>query len=89
MIREATKDFEKLIVAMSTFPVLATLDFTKTFIMESDVSGNGIVVVLMKEGRTISFESCKLKEKTFLKPIYGKEMLVILHAIKKWNPCII
>ena len=36
-------------------PVLATLDFTKTFTVECYASRNGIGVVLMQEGRHIDF----------------------------------
>jgi hypothetical protein len=43
-----TKYFEKLKEAMCITLVLATPNFTKTFIIENDASDNGISVVLMQ-----------------------------------------
>jgi hypothetical protein len=63
--------------------VLTTLDLTKTFIVECDASRNGIGIVLMQEGRPLSFESRPLKGKDLHKPIYEKEMMEILHALKQ------
>ena len=61
-------------------------NFTKTFIVECDSSGNIIGVVLMHEGRPITFERRTIKGKYLQKAIYEKYMLAILHAIKKWRP---
>jgi hypothetical protein len=86
---EATKYFEQLKEVMCKDPVLTTPVFTKTFIMECYASRNGIGVVLMQEGRPMDFESRPLKGKDLHKPIYEKEMMEILHALKKWRPYLI
>ena len=83
-----TKAFEHLKEAMCQAPVLATPEFTKTFIVECDASGNGIGVVLKQEVKTMAFENLPIKGNNLQKPIYEKEMLAILHALNKWRPCL-
>jgi len=78
-----TKVFEHLKHAMCQALVLATLDFTKTFIVECDASGNGIGVFLMQGERPITFKSHPIKGQYLHKAIYDKEMLAILPALKK------
>ena len=74
---------------MCKSPILTTPDFTKTFVVECDSLGNGIGVVLMKEGRSIDFESRPIKGNDLHKPIYEKEILELLHALKQWWPYLI
>jgi hypothetical protein len=83
---EETKDFEQLKEVMCKAPILTTPDFTKTFILECDASGNGISAVLMQERRPLAFESRPLKGKDLHKPIYENQMMEIVHALKKWHP---
>jgi hypothetical protein len=84
-----TLDFKQLKEAMCKALALTTPDLKKTFIVECDASGTGIGVVLMQEGRPLAFESRPLKGKDLHKPIYEKEMMAILHALKKCLPYLI
>ena len=83
---DATEEaFKRLKEALTTSPILASLNFDKPFILECDASGMGIGVVLIKEGRSITFKSCKLNERERLMSTYNKEMLAIMHALHKWR----
>ena len=70
-------------------PALTSPNFTKTFVVECDSSGNGIGLIIMQEGRPVSFESQPIKGKDLHNPICEKEMLAILHELTKWRPYLI
>jgi hypothetical protein len=70
---EETKYFEQLKEEMCKAPLLTTLNFKKTFIMECDASGNVIGVVLIQEGRPLDFESRPLKGKDLHKPFMRRK----------------
>lgn len=76
--------FQRLKVVMGTCLVLALPDFSQTFVLECDASGEGIGAVLMQGGHPIAYESWKLHDYEQLS-IYDKEMLAILHALAKFR----
>ena len=82
---KAQLTFDKLKEAMSTCPVLALPDFTRPFILECDASREGIGAVLMQDRHPIAYESRKLTPAECLYSIYDKEMLVIVHALTKFQ----
>jgi hypothetical protein len=77
--------FVELKKALCFAPVLALPDFTKPFILEADASEKCIGVVLMQEGRLISFMSKSLGPKASGFSTYDKEALALIEALKKWN----
>eukprot|EP00253_Pinus_taeda_P024893 PITA_24893 len=83
---EAQQAFTALKNAMSSTPVLALPDFTKSFVIECDASGTGIGAVLMQEGRPLAFTSQQLSGKNQGQSTYEKEMMAILHAVDTWRP---
>jgi hypothetical protein len=59
---ESQRTFEKMKEVMSTCPVLALPDFSRSFVLECDTSWVGIGAMLMQGGHPIVFENRKLSE---------------------------
>lgn len=65
--------------------VLASLDFRKEFVLETDACATGVGAVLMQQGHPLAFLSKALGPKNQALSIYDKECLAILMAIEKWK----
>lgn len=70
---------------MSTAPVLALPDFTKTFVIETDASDKGVGAVLLQNGHPLSYISKALGPRNQQLSTYEKECLAILLAIDHWR----
>ena len=70
---------------MSTAPILKTQEFGKPFLVTCDVSGKAVAGVLSQEGRSVAYESRKLKdvEQNYL--AHDLELLGVVHACKVWR----
>nr|GFA10247.1 gypsy/Ty3 retroelement polyprotein [Tanacetum cinerariifolium] len=74
---EAQGAFEELNESMTQAPILALLNFNKTFTIETDASGLGIGAVLQQEGHPIAFLSKTLAPKHQSLSTYEKEFLAV------------
>ena len=78
------KSFEKLKVALAVAPILDIVDPNELFVLETDASGEAIGAVLMQGGCLVAFESKKLDRTQRNYSAYERELLAIIHALKKW-----
>lgn len=81
---QAEEAFQTLKSTMSSPQVLALPNFALPFELEFDASGNGIGAVLQQHGRPIAFTSKPLGSKNQALSAYERELIVIVHAVKKW-----
>jgi hypothetical protein len=77
--------FDHMKEVMGNCPVLALPDFTLPFVLECDVSDEGIIAILMQGGHPIVFKRRNLSQPERLYSIYDKEMLEIMHALTKFR----
>jgi hypothetical protein len=68
---------------------LALPDFTKSFIIEYDVSGGGIKAILIQKKKgLLAYLSKGLKGKELTLSTHEKELLSLVMTVHKWRPLV-
>jgi hypothetical protein len=70
---------------LTTAPVLAQPDVSKTFDIYCDASGTGLGCVLMQDNRVIAYASRALRVHEQNYPTHDLELVVVIHALKIWR----
>ena len=78
---ETEQAFEQLNQVVSTPLVLALPNFNQIFLVKCDALGTGLGVVLMQEGKPISYFSKSLKGRELSLSTYEKEFLALVTAV--------
>jgi hypothetical protein len=77
--------FHALRQHLTTAPVLAQPDNTKSFEVYCDASGTGLGCVLMQDNRVIAYASRALRPHEQNYPTHDLELAAIVHALKIWR----
>jgi hypothetical protein len=70
---------------VTTAPVLAQPDNTKSFDVYCDASGTGLSCVLMQDNRVIAYASRALRPHEQNYPTHDLELAAVVHALKLWR----
>ena len=79
------KSFHTLREQLTTAPVLAQPDNTKSFDVYCDASGTGLGCVLMQDNRVIAYASRALRPHEQNYPTHDLELAAVIHALKIWR----
>jgi hypothetical protein len=77
--------FHALRQHLTTAPVLAQPDNTKSFDVYCDASGSGLGCVLMQDNRVIAYASRALSPHEQNYPTHDLELAAVVHALKIWT----
>uniref|UniRef100_A0A0A9C3T2 Reverse transcriptase domain-containing protein n=1 Tax=Arundo donax TaxID=35708 RepID=A0A0A9C3T2_ARUDO len=83
---EATRAFTALKSALSGAPVLQLPDFNRAFVVECDVSGSGMGVVLHQGNGPVAFFSRAMAPRHVGLAAYERELIGLAQVVKHWRP---
>jgi hypothetical protein len=76
--------FQTLKKLLTTSPVLAQPDITKSFDVYCDASSTGLGCVLIQEGRVIAYSSRQLWHHEEYYLMHDLELAVVVHSLQTW-----
>jgi hypothetical protein len=77
--------FHTLRAHLTTAPVLAQPDPSRSFDVYCDASGTGLGCVLMQDNRVIAYASRALRMHEQNYPTHDLELAAVIHALKLWR----
>jgi hypothetical protein len=77
--------FQTLKKLLTTSPVLAQPDITKTFDVYCDASSTWLGYVLMQDGHVITYSSWQLRHHEENYPTHDLELAAVVHALRTWQ----
>jgi hypothetical protein len=77
--------FHTLRAHMTTSPVLAQPDNSKSYDVYCNASGTGLSCVLMQDNRVIAYASRALRPHELNYPTHDLELAAVIHALKIWR----
>jgi hypothetical protein len=82
--KDCDEAFQTLKKLLTTSPVLAQPDISKSFNIYCDASGIGLGCVLMQEGRVISYSSRQLRRHKEHYPTHDLDLAVVVMTLRTW-----
>jgi hypothetical protein len=83
---KAATAFGALKAVVTSAPVLAMPDFTKTFVVECDASSHRFGAVLVQEGHPVAFFSRPIAPRHQALAAYERELIGLVQAVRHWRP---
>jgi hypothetical protein len=77
--------FQQLRQLLTSAPVLAQPDHSKSFDVYCDASGIGLGCVLMQDNRVIAYASRALRPHELNYPTHDLELAAVIQALKIWR----
>jgi hypothetical protein len=82
--KDCDEAFQTLKKLLTTSPVLAQPDISKSFNIYYDASGTGLGCVLMQEVRVISYSSRQLRRHKEHYPTHDLDLAAVVMTLRTW-----
>ena len=83
---DAAVAFAALKEAVTSAPVLAMPDFSKTFVVECDALSHGFGAVLVQDSHPVAFFSRPVAPRHRALAAYERELIGLVQAVRHWRP---